>query len=107
MRKLFRRTRLRARVPDERRIRGMFDRVAPRYDLLNSLLSLGLDASWRRAAARAAGLHPRDSALDICCGSGKLTNELTEAAPRGRVVGLDTRALLGPRPAEAGRAASV
>jgi demethylmenaquinone methyltransferase/2-methoxy-6-polyprenyl-1,4-benzoquinol methylase len=67
----------------------MFDRIAPRYDLLNTLLSLGLDARWRHRAAHAAGLHPRDSALDVCCGSGKLTAELARAARKGRVVGLD------------------
>jgi demethylmenaquinone methyltransferase / 2-methoxy-6-polyprenyl-1,4-benzoquinol methylase len=68
----------------------MFDRIAHRYDLVNTVLSGGTDAGWRRRAARAAGLTQGGSALDVACGSGKLTAELARlAGPRGRVVGLD------------------
>jgi demethylmenaquinone methyltransferase/2-methoxy-6-polyprenyl-1,4-benzoquinol methylase len=68
----------------------MFDRIAPRYDAVNTILSAGTDGGWRRRAARAAGLRPGGSALDIACGSGKLTAELARiAGPAGRVVGLD------------------
>ena len=67
----------------------MFDRIAPRYDLLNTLLSGSLDARWRRQAAAAARLRPGGSALDVACGSGRLTAELARRAPGGRVVGLD------------------
>jgi demethylmenaquinone methyltransferase/2-methoxy-6-polyprenyl-1,4-benzoquinol methylase len=67
----------------------MFDRIAPRYDLLNTVLSGGSDARWRRATARAARLDPGASALDVACGSGKLARALHEKARRGVVVGLD------------------
>jgi demethylmenaquinone methyltransferase/2-methoxy-6-polyprenyl-1,4-benzoquinol methylase len=68
----------------------MFDRIARRYDLLNTVLSVGTDGSWRRKAARASGLAPGGSALDVACGSGKLTAELARIAGEGgRVVGLD------------------
>ncbi len=67
----------------------MFDRIAVRYDLLNTVLSFGADASWRRQAALAAGLGPKQVALDIACGSGKLTLELRRRCPVGRVVGID------------------
>jgi len=68
----------------------MFDRVARRYDLVNTVLSGGTDGGWRRRAARATGLAPGESALDIACGSGKLTAELAKiAGDGGRVVGLD------------------
>jgi len=68
----------------------MFDRVARRYDLVNTVLSGGTDGGWRRRAARATGLAPGGSALDIACGSGKLTAELAKiAGDGGRVVGLD------------------
>jgi demethylmenaquinone methyltransferase/2-methoxy-6-polyprenyl-1,4-benzoquinol methylase len=70
-------------------VREMFDRIAGRYDLANTVLSLGGDARWRRLAARAARLRPGAAALDVACGSGKLTAELARAAPGGRVVGLD------------------
>jgi len=67
----------------------MFDRIAPRYDLLNTLLSGGLDGRWRRRAAAATRLLPGQSALDVACGSGKLTAELARLSAGGRVVGLD------------------
>ena len=68
----------------------MFDRIAHRYDLVNTVLSLGTDGGWRRRAARETGLAPGGSALDVACGSGKLTAELVKlAGPSGRVVGLD------------------
>ena len=68
----------------------MFDRIAHRYDLVNTVLSLGTDGGWRRRAARETGLKAGGSALDVACGSGKLTGELARiAGPNGRVVGLD------------------
>jgi len=68
----------------------MFDRIARRYDLVNTVLSGGTDGSWRRRAARATGLKPGGAALDVACGSGKLTAVLAGiAGPQGRSVGLD------------------
>jgi demethylmenaquinone methyltransferase / 2-methoxy-6-polyprenyl-1,4-benzoquinol methylase len=68
----------------------MFDRIARRYDRVNTVLSVGTDTGWRRRAARETGLRPGGSALDIACGSGKLTAELARiAGPGGRVIGLD------------------
>jgi demethylmenaquinone methyltransferase/2-methoxy-6-polyprenyl-1,4-benzoquinol methylase len=68
----------------------MFDRVAARYDLLNSLMSAGLHHRWRERAADRAGLSPGDSALDVCCGTGDLTLELaSRLSPGGHVVGCD------------------
>ena len=68
----------------------MFDRIARRYDLVNTVLSAGIDGGWRRRAARETGLVVGGSALDVACGSGKLTAQLARiAGPRGRVVGLD------------------
>ncbi len=68
----------------------MFDRIAHRYDTVNTVLSAGTDAGWRRRAAGETGLKPGGSALDVACGSGKLTAELARlAGAKGRVVGLD------------------
>lgn len=68
----------------------MFDRISRRYDRLNTVLSIGTDAGWRRRAAREAQLSAGGSALDVACGSGKLTAELAKVAgPHGRVVGVD------------------
>jgi len=68
----------------------MFDRIAGRYDLVNTVLSAGTDGGWRRRAAKATFLKPGGSALDVACGSGKLTALLARiAGPSGRVLGLD------------------
>jgi demethylmenaquinone methyltransferase/2-methoxy-6-polyprenyl-1,4-benzoquinol methylase len=75
---------------DPAAVRTMFDRIAHRYDLVNTVLSLGTDGGWRRRAACVTGLTAGGSALDVACGSGKLTAQLARiAGPSGRVVGLD------------------
>ena len=68
-------------------VQTMFDRLSPAYDVMNRLMTAGLDGGWRRAAAEAV-VHPGDAVLDACCGTG----DLALAAKRtgaGRVVGLD------------------
>jgi demethylmenaquinone methyltransferase/2-methoxy-6-polyprenyl-1,4-benzoquinol methylase len=68
----------------------MFDRIAGRYDLLNSVMTAGLHHRWRQRAADRAELGPGDAALDVCCGTGDLALELAgRVAPAGRVVGCD------------------
>jgi demethylmenaquinone methyltransferase/2-methoxy-6-polyprenyl-1,4-benzoquinol methylase len=67
----------------------MFDRVAPRYDLANTVFSMGQDRAWRQAAARATRLAAGEVAADVACGTGALTHELEATAPGALVVGLD------------------
>ena len=68
----------------------MFDRIAARYDLVNTVLSAGADGRWRRSAALMTRLRPGGSALDVACGSGALAGELARlAGATGRVVGVD------------------
>jgi demethylmenaquinone methyltransferase/2-methoxy-6-polyprenyl-1,4-benzoquinol methylase len=67
-------------------VRSMFDRIAPVYDLMNRVITAGLDGGWRRAAARAV-VRPGDRVLDACCGTGDLA--LAAAGEGGRVTGLD------------------
>jgi len=67
----------------------MFDALAPRYDLLNSVLSAGLDRRWRRLAAAACAVGPGSRVLDLACGSGRLSAELKARVGPGTVVGLD------------------
>jgi len=68
----------------------MFDRVAGRYDALNSVMTAGLHHRWRERAAAAAELSAGDSALDICCGTGDLAFELSgRVTPGGHVIGCD------------------
>ncbi len=67
---------------------AMFDRIAGRYDLLNRIISLGLDRRWRRRAAMiASGAGER--LLDLATGTGDLALEMARLAPAARVVGLD------------------
>jgi demethylmenaquinone methyltransferase / 2-methoxy-6-polyprenyl-1,4-benzoquinol methylase len=71
-------------------VNSMFDRIAARYDLLNSVMTAGLHHRWRERAADRAGLGAGDSALDVCCGTGDLALELgSRVAPGGHVVGCD------------------
>jgi demethylmenaquinone methyltransferase / 2-methoxy-6-polyprenyl-1,4-benzoquinol methylase len=68
----------------------MFDRIARRYDLLNSVMTAGLHHAWRVRAVDRAEVAPGDSVLDVCCGTGDLAFELAgRIAPGGRVVGCD------------------
>ena len=71
-------------------VNRMFDRVAGRYDALNSVMTAGLHHRWRERAAARTELGPGDSALDICCGTGDLALELSRlVTPDGHVVGCD------------------
>ena len=90
----------------------MFDRVAGRYDALNSVMTAGLHHRWRQRAADRAELSPGDSALDVCCGTGDMALELAgRVSPGGHVVGCDfsepmldlAREKARDRPAEAVR----
>lgn len=71
-------------------VRTMFDQIARFYDLLNTVLSGGRDAAWRRRAARETRLRPGDMALDVCTGTGKLARLLRRrVGPQGGVTGVD------------------
>ncbi len=78
----------------------MFDRIAPVYDRLNTVMTAGADGRWRRAAVEAAALRAGGAAVDVACGTGKLTIALAErVGPFGRAVGVD----LSPRMLELAR----
>jgi demethylmenaquinone methyltransferase / 2-methoxy-6-polyprenyl-1,4-benzoquinol methylase len=71
-------------------VRGMFDRIAGVYDLMNSAMTAGLHHQWRERAVDRAEVGPGSDALDICCGTGDLALELRRRiGPDGRVVGSD------------------
>lgn len=60
-------------------VRGMFNRIAPTYDLLNRILSLGIDRRWRKKTIERLGISERSVVLDLACGTGDL---MAEAARR-------------------------
>jgi demethylmenaquinone methyltransferase/2-methoxy-6-polyprenyl-1,4-benzoquinol methylase len=68
------------------RVRAMFDRIAPVYDVMNRVMTAGLDQRWRRATARAV-VRQGDAVLDAACGTGDLA--VACASEGGRVTGLD------------------
>jgi demethylmenaquinone methyltransferase / 2-methoxy-6-polyprenyl-1,4-benzoquinol methylase len=73
-------------------VRGMFGRIAPRYDLLNHLLSMNIDRYWRaRTVSRVAQILKRPGAqvLDVCCGTGDLALALQAHWPTARVLASD------------------
>ncbi len=71
------------------RIAGMFDAIAPRYDLLNHLLSAGLDRRWRDRAVEALALADGARVLDLCTGTGDLALATVTRVPGASVVGVD------------------
>ncbi|MDF1521898.1 MAG: bifunctional demethylmenaquinone methyltransferase/2-methoxy-6-polyprenyl-1,4-benzoquinol methylase UbiE [Trueperaceae bacterium] len=70
-------------------VRAMFDAIAPRYDVLNAVLSLGVDRGWRRQAVAAALAHGPADVLDVATGTADLAIALRRARPEARVVGVD------------------
>jgi demethylmenaquinone methyltransferase/2-methoxy-6-polyprenyl-1,4-benzoquinol methylase len=71
-------------------VNRMFDRIARRYDAMNSVMTAGRHHRWRERAADRAGLGPGDAALDVCCGTGDLAFALaSRVAPGGSVTGCD------------------
>ena len=72
-----------------RAVREMFSAIAPRYDFLNRLLSLGIDQQWRRYVARRLADLEQPQVLDVACGTGDLSLAVHDRHPGAMVVGLD------------------
>ena len=68
----------------------MFDRIAGRYDLMNTVMTAGLNRLWNKRVVRATGLKSGGRALDLACGTGTLTRDLAKkVGPAGYVLGID------------------
>lgn len=77
-------------VPAASEIQAIFDRIAPVYDQLNQELSWGLHQVWKMMAVKWAEPQAGDRALDLCCGSGDLTQLLAGyVGTTGEIIGLD------------------
>lgn len=90
-----------------RAVDRMFDAIAPRYDLLNRILTFGMDVRWRKLAVRSLGLDTGSTVLDVGCGTGDLCRVL--GARSYNAVGIDRSAgmLAGARGTRSGNAALV
>lgn len=71
------------------RVRAMFARIAPRYDLMNALMTAGRDQAWRRRAARLVALAPGSLVLDLATGTADLALAFLAETPARAVVGVD------------------
>jgi demethylmenaquinone methyltransferase / 2-methoxy-6-polyprenyl-1,4-benzoquinol methylase len=71
------------------RIAGMFDRIAPRYDLLNAVLSVGLDRRWRKRAVDELALAPGARVVDLCTGTADLAMATVGGVAGATVLGVD------------------
>ena len=67
----------------------MFSAIAPRYDLMNRLMTLGRDEAWRRLVARELRIPPDGLVLDVAAGTGDITRQVALLYPRSRAVALD------------------
>lgn len=68
-------------------VRSLFDTIAPRYDLVNRIMTFGLDVRWRRKALTALALAPGATVVDLACGTGDFCREAARADLRP--VGID------------------
>jgi len=68
-------------------VRGLFDTISPRYDLVNRVMTFGLDVGWRRRTVRELALAPGSLVADLACGTGDFCRELRSAGHRP--IGLD------------------
>ncbi len=85
------------------RVESMFDAIAPTYERVNTVASLGRDAVWRRRAVAAADVRLGDVVLDICCGTGDMLRGLAAVTPAPRLVlGLDFSAAMLARATASG-----
>ena len=71
-------------------IQDIFSRIPKTYDLINRILTLGLDVSWRVKAAKIAAQGGGEKWLDVCSGTGDMAGALARAAkPRVKIIGVD------------------
>lgn len=95
--------------PEKENVRAMFDAIAPRYDVLNRVLSARVDVAWRRKAVTALEVKPGDCVLDLATGTGDLLlEELSAGAVRsvGADLSFGMLRLVRPKFASAGREAA-
>ncbi|WP_322905568.1 demethylmenaquinone methyltransferase [Paenibacillus campi] len=75
--------------PKEQFVQSVFESIAPKYDMMNDLLSFRMHKTWRKFTMQKMNVQPGDSALDVCCGTCDWTISIAEASKTGSIYGLD------------------
>ncbi|MCY9517118.1 demethylmenaquinone methyltransferase [Paenibacillus apiarius] len=73
----------------EQFVQDVFQSIAPKYDIMNDILSFRRHKAWRRFTMRKMDVQPGDTAVDLCCGTCDWTIQLAQASKTGRIEGLD------------------
>jgi demethylmenaquinone methyltransferase / 2-methoxy-6-polyprenyl-1,4-benzoquinol methylase len=73
----------------EKFVHEVFESIAPKYDLMNDVLSFRQHKSWRKRTMKRMAMKPGDTAIDLCCGTCDWTISMAQASGSGRMVGLD------------------
>ncbi len=73
----------------EKFVHEVFESIAPKYDLMNDVLSFRQHKSWRKRTMKRMAMKPGDTAIDLCCGTCDWTIAMAQASGSGRMVGLD------------------
>lgn len=73
----------------QQHVHSVFESIAPKYDMMNDVLSFRRHKAWRRFTMRKMDVQPGQSSLDLCCGTCDWTIALAKASGTGRTVGLD------------------
>lgn len=74
--------------PKEQYVHSVFERIAPKYDMMNDLMSFRRHKAWRRFTMKKMNMQPGDTAIDLCCGTCDWTISMAEASG-GQITGLD------------------
>ncbi|WIM38789.1 demethylmenaquinone methyltransferase [Paenibacillus sp. PK4536] len=75
--------------PKEQFVQSVFESIAPKYDMMNDLLSFRRHKAWRKFTMKKMNVQPGTSALDVCCGTCDWTLSIAEASGTGQIKGLD------------------
>ncbi|CAN7591774.1 demethylmenaquinone methyltransferase [Paenibacillus sp. LjRoot153] len=70
-------------------VHGVFESIAPKYDLMNNIISFNRHKAWRKFAMKKMNVQPGATAIDLCCGTCDWTISLAQASKTGKMVGLD------------------
>lgn len=73
----------------EQFVHSVFESIAPKYDMMNDILSFRRHKAWRKFTMRKMAIRPGETAIDLCCGTCDWTIQIAEVSKSGRVVGLD------------------